>query len=406
MVIKAPARAGIVAAFALAAALSAGTAHADKNYGPGVTDTEIKLGETAPFSGPVSFYSVLAKVAAAYFRMIDESGGINGRKITLIQRDDGYSPPKSVEMVRRLVEQDGVLAIYDPIGTAPNSAIRPYLNASKVPQLFVSGGASKWADYRHYPWTIGWAPSYTTEAHIYARYILEHFPNSKIGMLYQDDDFGREFLKGVTDGLGEHARRMFVAALSYQVTDPTVDSQIISLSQAGIDVFLDITTPKFAAQAIRKAAEIGWHPVHFLDDGAAFIDSVFVPAGIDRSTGIMSAAYMKDPTDRRWAGDEGMRDWIAFMRRYFPDGDRSDIAAVYGYSMAQTMAQVIRQSGDDLSRDNLLRQATSLKDLSLPMLLPGIKIDTAPDRYDPIRREQLVRFDGKTWVPVGGFMGD
>lgn len=381
-------------------------AHADKKYGPGVTDTQITLGQTAPFSGPVAFYSVLAKVAAAYFRMVNEHGGINGRSIKLIQLDDGYSPPKSVEMVRRLVEQDKVLAIYDPIGTAPNSAIRPYLNKNRVPQLFVSGGTSKWGDFKHFPWTIGWTWTYVTEAHLYARYILAHYPNAKVGVLYQHDDFGREFRDAIREGLGDRADKTIVADLSYEVTDPTVDSQVISLSQSGANVFIDVTTPKFAVQAIRKSADLGWHPVHFIDDGAAFIGSVFTPAGLDRSKGTISANAMKDPTDPRWASDPGMQDWIAFMKKYFPEGDRGDIGAVYGYGLATTMAQVIRQCGDDLTRENLMRQATNLKNFKVPILLPGVTINTSPDNYYPIKQAQLIQFDGKTWIPIGALMAD
>jgi branched-chain amino acid transport system substrate-binding protein len=398
----------ITAAAILAALLVdvGASAEPTKTYGPGVTDTEIKLGQTAPFSGPVSFYAVLAKVAAAYFRMINDDGGINGRTITLVQVDDAYSPPRSVEAVRRLVEEDRVLALFDPIGTAPNTAIRPYLNKNQVPQLFVSGGASKWGDPKSFPWTIGWAPPYSTEAHIYARYILAHYPNAKIGVLYQNDDFGKEFLRGLRDGLGERAGAMVVAAQSYEVTDPTVDSQLISLSQSGADVFLDATTPKFAVQAIRKADELQWHPVHFLDDGAAFIGTVFVPAGIERAKGILSAAYLKDPGDQRWSDDPGMLAWTAFMKKYLPEGDRSDIAAVYGYGMAMTMAQVIRQCGDDLSRENLMRQATNLRDFQVPVLLPGVKINTSPTSYYPIKQDQLIQFDGSKWVPIDALMSD
>lgn len=381
-------------------------ANAEKKYGPGVTDREIALGQTAPFSGPVAFYSVLAKAAAAYFRMIDEQGGINGRQIKLIQLDDAYSPAKTVEMVRRLVEQDHVLAIYDPTGTGPNMAIRPYLNKNKIPQLFVSGGTSKWGDYKHFPWTIGWAPTYITESHLYARYVLAHHPDAKIAILYQNDDFGREFLNAVREGLGAHADKMVVAALSYEVTDPTVDSQVISLSQSGADVFFDITTPKFAVQAIRKSADLGWHPVHFLDDGAAFINAVFVPAGIEHATGIISAAYMKDPTDPRWRSDKGMNDWIAFMKKYYPAGDRSDVGAVYGYGLAMTMAQVLRQCGEDLTRENLMRQATNLKDFHVPILLPGVTINTSPTNYYPIKQDQLIRFNGHSWAPIGDLMAD
>jgi len=374
---------------------------AQKQYGPGVTDTEIKLGQTMPYSGPASSYGTIGKVEAAYFRMINEHGGINGRKIDLISLDDGYSPPKTVEQVRRLVEEDHVLGTFQILGTPTNTAIVNYMNEHKVPQLFVATGATKWGDYKHTPWTMGWQPTYQTEGHIYAKYILNTLPNAKIAILYQNDDAGKDYVKGLKDGLGDKAATMIVKEVSYETSDATVDSQVVSLQQSGADLFYNVAIPKFAAQAIRKAYDIGWHPTQILANVSASIAATLMPAGTEKSVGIISTQYLKEPLDPTWANDKGIEDWHAFMKQYYPEGDLKDAANVYGYTVAATMVQVLKQCGDDLTRENLMKQAANLKDLELPLLLPGIKINTSPTRYFPITQEKLIRFDGKTWVQIG-----
>jgi branched-chain amino acid transport system substrate-binding protein len=376
-------------------------ATAQKQYGPGVTDAEIKLGQTMPYSGPASSYSTIGKVEAAYFRMIDEHGGVNGRKIDLISLDDGYSPPKTVEQVRRLVEEDHVLATFQTLGTPTNTAIVNYMNEHKVPQLFVATGATKWGDYKNTPWTMGWQPTYQTEGHIYAKYILKNLPNAKIGILYQNDDYGKDYVKGLKDGLGDKAAKMIVKEVSYETSDPTVDSQVVSLQQSGADLFYNVAIPKFAAQAIRKAYDIGWHPIQILNNVSASIAATLIPAGTEKAVGIISTQYLKEPLDPTWANDKGIEDWRAFMKQYYPEGDLKDAANVYGYTVAATMVQVLKQCGNDLTRENLMKQAANLKDLELPLLLPGIKINTSPTRYFPITQEKLIKFDGKTWVQIG-----
>jgi branched-chain amino acid transport system substrate-binding protein len=376
-------------------------AMAQKQYGPGVTDTEIKLGQTMPYSGPASSYGTIGKVEAAYFRMINEHGGVNGRKIDLISLDDGYSPPKTVEQVRRLVEEDHVLATFQTLGTPTNTAIVTYMNEHKVPQLFVATGATKWGDYKNTPWTIGWQPTYQTEGHIYAKYILQNLPNAKIGILYQNDDYGKDYVKGLKDGLGDKAAKMIVKEVSYETSDPTVESQVVSLQQSGADLFYNVAIPKFAAQAIRKAYDIGWHPTQILNNVSASIAATLIPAGVEKAVGIISTQYLKESFDPTWANDKGMKDWFAFMKQYYPEGDVKDLANVYGYSVAATMVQVLKQCGDDLTRQNLMKQATNLKDFELPLLLPGIKIKTSPTHYFPITQEKLIKFDGKEWVPMG-----
>jgi len=374
---------------------------AQKQYGPGVTDTEIKLGQTVPYSGPASSYGTIGKVEAAYFRMINEHGGVNGRKIDLISLDDGYSPPKTVEQVRRLVEEDHVLATFQTLGTPTNTAIVTYMNEHKVPQLFVATGATKWGDYKNTPWTIGWQPTYQTEGHIYAKYILQNLPNAKIGILYQNDDYGKDYVKGLKNGLGDKAAKMIVKEVSYETSDPTVESQVVSLQQSGADLFYNVAIPKFAAQAIRKAYDIGWHPTQILNNVSASIAATLIPAGVEKAVGIISTQYLKESFDPTWANDKGMKDWFAFMKQYYPEGDVKDLANVYGYSVAATMVQVLKQCGDDLTRENLMKQATNLKDFELPLLLPGIKINTSPTHYFPITQEKLIKFDGKEWVPMG-----
>ncbi len=385
-------------ALAVAAALVAGPATAQKT--PGVTATEIKIGQTNPYSGPASAYGTIGKVEAAYFNMINEKGGINGRKINFISLDDGYSPPKTVEQVRRLVEQDEVLMLFQTLGTPPNSAIHKYMNQKKVPHLFVATGATKWGDPEHFPWTMGWQPNYQTESRIYAKWLMQTKPNAKIGILYQNDDYGKDYVKGLHDGLGAKAKEMIVSELSYEVTDPTIDSQIVSLKGAGADVFFNVTTPKFAAQAIRKSSDIGWNPLHILNNVSISIGAVLEPAGLDKSTGLISAAYYKDPGDPDYAQEAAMKEWVEFMKKYYPDGSLADSFNIYGYLVAQTLVQTLKQCGNDLSRENVMKQAASL-DLALPLLHEGIKIKTGPKDFFPIKQMRLMKFDGAKWVAFG-----
>ena len=389
------------AAFGLALVLAAPQAPAQKRYDPGANDREIKIGQTMPYSGPASAYGTIGKVEAAYFKKINDEGGINGRKINFVSLDDGYSPPKTVEMVRRLVEQDEVLLVFQTLGTPSNTAIQKYMQAKKVPQLFVATGATKWNDPKGNPWTMGWQPNYQTETRIYARHISKEKPNAKIAVLYQNDDYGKDYLKGLEDGLGDKAKTMIVAKASYEVTDPTVDSQIVQLQASGADVFVNITTPKFAAQAIRKVHDIGWKATHYLNNVSVGVGSVLTPAGLDKSVGLISTQYIKDPTDRQWANDPAMKAWTEFMKRYYPEGSLIDNTNVYGYTVAKTLVQVLEQCGDNLTRENVMRQAANLKDFAPDTLLPGIKINTSPSDFAPIQAVQLMRFDGKTWVRFG-----
>jgi branched-chain amino acid transport system substrate-binding protein len=389
-------------AAALAASLMlASAAHAQKRYGPGASDTEIKLGQTMPYSGPASAYGTIGKAEAAYFRMINDQGGINGRKLNLISLDDGYSPPRTVEQIRKLVEDEQVLFTFQTLGTPSNTAIQKYMNARKVPHLFVATGATKWGDPQHNPWTMGWQPTYQHESQIYAKYLLKNRPNAKVAVLYQNDDYGKDYLKGFKDGLGSQGSKLIVAEASYEVTDPTVDSQIVALKASGADVLFNITTPKFAAQAIRKVHDIGWRPLHFLNVVSTSVAAVLQPAGLDKAVGLVSVAYFKDPTDPAWKDDKAVQDYFAFMKKYYPDGNPADSLNAYGYSVAQTLVQALKQCGDDLTRENLMRQAANLKDVELPMLLPGIRVNTSPTDFYPIEQVQLMRFDGKTWVLFG-----
>jgi branched-chain amino acid transport system substrate-binding protein len=368
---------------------------------PGVTATEIKIGNTNPYSGPASAYGTIGKAISAYFKMVNEQGGINGRKIDFVSLDDGYSPPRTVEMVRRLVEQDQVAFIFQTLGTPTNSAIHKYLNQQKVPHLFVATGATKWGDPKNFPWTMGWQPTYQAEGKIYAQYILKNIPNAKVGILYQNDDYGKDYVKGIKDGLGDAAKKVIVSEQSYEVTDPTVDSQIVNLKNSGANVFYNVTIPKFAVQAIKKAHDIGWKPVHLLNSVSSSVGVVLKPAGIEASKDIITSRYLKDPTDPAIKNDAGYKEWLAFMQKYYPDGALNDDFNVYGFSVAQTMAHVLKQCGKDLSRANLMKQAASIKDLSLPMLLPGIKINTSATDFYPIEQEQLAKFDGERWVNFG-----
>jgi branched-chain amino acid transport system substrate-binding protein len=368
---------------------------------PGVTDKEIKIGNINPYSGPASAYGTIGRGIAAYVKKVNDEGGINGRKINFITYDDGYAPPKAVEQARRLVEQDRVLFIFQSLGTPSNSAIWKYMNDKHVPQLFVATGATKWGDPAGHPWTMGWQPTYQTEAHIYAHYLLKNRPDAKIAVLYQNDDFGKDYLKGLKDGLGTAAAKMVIAEQSYEVSDPTVDSQMVNLKNSGADVFVNITTPKFALQAIKKVADLGWKPLHILTNVSTSLATVMTPAGTEASKGIISAFYLKDYDDPQWKDDPGTKEWLAWMKKYYPDGSLHELFNVYAYSVSQTLVQVLKQCGNDLSRSNVMKQAANLKDLTLPMLLPGIKINTGANDFFPIEQEQLARFDGERWVLFG-----
>ena len=380
------------------------SAMAQKKYDTGATDKEIKLGHINPYSGPASAYGNIGRAIAAYFDKINAEGGVNGCKINFVTLDDGYNPAKTVEQARKLVEEEEVLAIFQTLGTPPNSAIHKYMNTKKVPHLFVATGATKWGDPKNFPWTMGWQPNYQSEAKIYAMHILETKPNAKIAVLYQNDDYGKDYLKGFEDGLGDKAKTMIVSKISYEVTDPTVDSQMVTLKGSGADTFFNITTPKFAAQAIKKAGDLGWKPTHYLNSVSNAVGSVMVPAGLANGVGILSVSYIKDPTDPQFQKGKEYDDWLAWMQKYHPKGDLKDNFNVYGYTVAQTMVQVIKQAGDNLTRENLMRQAANL-DMTLPMLLPGVNIKTGPDDFYPIEREQLAKFDGKTWQLFGKVYG-
>jgi branched-chain amino acid transport system substrate-binding protein len=387
--------------------LAAATADAgETRYAPGISDSEIKIGQTMPYSGAASAWGADGLAEIAYIKMVNERGGVNGRKIRLISLDDAYSPPKTVEQTRKLVEHDEVAFIFSSLGTAPNSAIQKYLNERKVPQLFVASGASKWADPEHFHWTMGWPPSYYTEARIYARYIREHTPDARVAVLYQNDDYGKDYLSGLKDGLGDRYAKMVVAQVSYEVTDPTVDSQIVTLQASGADVFVDIAGPKFAAQAIRKVHAIGWQPLHFLNTVGSAVGAVLQPAGLENSVGIITARYYKDPGDPQWADDPGYREWLAWMKKYNPDGNVADYYNVLGYNIAMTLVHVLKQCGDDLGRENIMRQAADIHGLELPMLLPGVVVNTSAADYRPIRQMRLVQFDGQTWKSISDLIDD
>ncbi len=387
----------------VAGLLLSSAALAQKNYGPGVTDTEIKIGQTQPYSGPASTYSTIGKASAAYFAMINERGGIHGRKIDFLSWDDGYNPAKTVEQTRKLVEEKNVLVMFDSVGTPTSLSVQKYLNEKGIPQIFVGSGATRWADPQHFPWTIGWQPAYRTEGAVYGRYVLQTKPDAKIAALYQDDDYGHDYLNGMRDALGDKADKMFVASQTYVPTDPTVDSQMVFLQASGADVFLDISQPRITAMAIRKAYDLGWHPLHIVNSVSTSVEQVLRPAGFDKATGLIAAIYQKDPTYPAWKDDAGLADYLAFMAKYDPDGKPADSLNVYGYSVAQTLVTVLGQCGDDLTRANVMKQATSL-DLQLPMLLPGVKIAPTPTDYRVIKAMQLGRFDGTMWVRFGGIL--
>jgi ABC-type branched-subunit amino acid transport system substrate-binding protein len=382
-------------------AVAGSGAFAQKKYDAGATDTDIKIGNIMPYSGPASAWSVIGRTEAAYFHKINVEGGINGRNINFISYDDAYSPPKAVEQARRLVESDEVLLIFGPLGTPSNTAIQKYMNAKKVPQLFVQTGATKWNDPHNFPWTIGWQPNYQNEARIYAKYILREKPNARIAVLYQNDDYGKDYLKGLKDGLGDRAASMIVSEDAYDLYETTIDSHVVKMKSLNADVFVDITGPKFAAQAIRKAAQIGWKPLHFLNTVATSIGAVIQPAGFENAQGIISVAFLMDPLDPHWKNDPGMKAFDDFLAKDFPEGNRADSLVVTGFNVAQTLVQVLKQCGDNLTRENVMKQAANLKDFTTTNLLPGITINTSPIDFAPIKQVQLRRFTGETWELFG-----
>jgi len=386
--------------------ISAGSVIAQKKYDLGASDTEVKLGQTMPYSGPASALSTLGKAQAAYFAMVNANSGVNGRKIVFVSLDDGYSPPKTVEQTRKLIEVEKVLALFSPLGTASNSAIHKYVNANKVPHLFIASLLMRWADPEHFPWTIQTIlPPFQLETEVLADYVLKTHPNAKIGVLYQNDDYGKDNLKGLKKGLGDKARIMIVAEASYEVTDPTVDSQIVAFKGAGADTFANFTTPKFGAQAIRRAYDIGWKPLQLIAFPASSIGAVLRPVGVEKAIGLITTTVAKDPSDPQWHDDSAMKEYLAWAKRWYPEGDPEVWDNVLGYNSAQLMVEVLKRCGDELTRENLLRQATDIKDLQLPMMLPGIKINTGPKDYLPVKQVQLVRFDGERWVRFGEIIG-
>ena len=392
----------LLASIVIGLLVRANPAAAEKKYDPGATDNEIKIGNIMPYSGPLSAYALNGRAEAAYFNKVNSEGGINGRKIKFISYDDAFSPSKTVEQARRLVESDEVLLVFNSLGTPTNNAIRQYMNLKKVPQLFVATGATQFGDFKSFPWTIGWQPTYQTEGRIYAKYILQNLPQGKIGILYQNDDSGRDYVKGLRDGLGtEAAKRMIVAELPYDPSETTVKSQVVTLKTSGADIFFNEATPKFAAQAIRKAAEIGWKPTQFLASISNSVGSVLKPAGLENAKGILSANFLKDPTDPTWKDDPAIKEWLTFMAKYFPEGDKTSTFSVYGYLLAQTLVQVLKQCGDELTRENVMRQAANLHDFELGLLLPGIKINTNPNDYFPLEEMQMSRFNGEHGVLFG-----
>jgi branched-chain amino acid transport system substrate-binding protein len=384
------------ASFLLASALAAAG-----EYGPGVTDTEIKIGNTMPYSGPASGLGTLGKAEAAYFAMVNDQGGVNGRKINFITRDDGYSPPKTVDIVRHLVEEEQVLLMFSQLGTATNTAVQDYLNDNKVPQLLIATGAAKWDDPKYHPWTMAFTPSYQIESRIYARYILKNLPNAKIGVLYQNDDFGKDYLIGLRQGLGDQADKMIVATKSYETTDPTIDSQVVALQASGADVVLTAAVPKFAAQAIRKIYDVGWKPTHMIGYPSSSIGGVMKPAGLDKSVGVISATPFKDGTDPQWQDSQEYKDWLAWMQKYNASASLGDPFNVDGYVRGKLLVTLLKAAGDNLTRQNVMKQAASIHDLTIPMMLPGITVSTRADDYQPVKQMQLQRFDGTTWKLFG-----
>jgi len=391
----------LTAAAAVFSLLASQSAFAQKRYDTGASDTEIKIGNIMPYSGPASAYGIIGKTEEAYFKMINEAGGVNGRKINFISYDDGYSPPKAVEQTRKLIESDEVLLIFNALGTPSQTAVQKYHNAKKVPQLFVATGASKWNDPKDFPWTMGFQPSYRVEARIFAKYILKEKPNAKVAIFYANDDFGKDYLAGIKDIFGSKASNLIVAEESYETTEPSIDSHIVKLKGTGADVFVNISTPKFAAQAIKKMAELEWKPTHVLTDVSVSIGAVMKPAGLEASEGILSAQYMKDASDPQWKDDEGMKKFMAFIDKYMPGANVADLNLAYGYAAAQTMVQVLKQCGDDLTRENVMKQAASLKDFAPDTLIPGIKVSTSPTDFGPIEQLKMMQFKGGKWELFG-----
>ena len=379
----------------------AGSAGAQNKYDTGATDSEIKIGQTMPYSGPASAYGVIGKTEQAFMKMINDQGGVNGRKINLLSLDDGYSPPKAVEQVRKLIEQEEVLFLWQTLGTPSNSAIHKYVNQKKIPHIFLATGATKWGDPKNYPWTMGGQPAYQTEAHIYARYLLKTKPDAKIAVLYQNDDYGKDLLKGLKDGLGDKAAKMIVGEVSYEVTDPTVDSQVVTLKGTGADTMFHFATPKFAAQSIRKVYDIGWKPLQFVNNVSAQVQSVLTPAGLEKSTGLITASYIKDINDPQWADSKDVKEYFAFMKKYFPEADPKEYNSAYGYLQSNMLLQTLKQCGNDLTRENIMRQAANLKNVDVPLLLPGIKVNTSPTDFFPIEQQMMAKFDGKEWKNFG-----
>ena len=396
----------LAAVSAVAVALSASSASAQKKYDTGATDTEIKIGQTVPFSGPASAYATIGKTQAAYVKMINDQGGVNGRKINFVQYDDAYSPPKAVEQVRKLVESDEVLLTFQLIGTPSNAAVQKYLNQKKVPQLFAATGASKFTDPKNFPWTMGYNPNYQSEGRIYAQYILKNYPNAKVGILFQNDDLGRDYVTGLKAGLGDKAATMIIAETSYELTDPTIDSQIVKLKTAGADLFFDASTPKFAAQAIKKIADLDWKPVHILDINATSVGAVMKPAGLENAKGVISVNYGKDPLDPTWKDDAGMKKYFDFMAKYYPEGDKDSNFNSYGYSTAHLLIEVLKRCGDDLTRDNVMKQATSLKGVVGDLSLPGMSVSTSPTDYRVNKQLQMMKFNGERWELFGPIIED
>jgi branched-chain amino acid transport system substrate-binding protein len=393
----------LAGAGALALAVTAAPANAQKKYDEGASDIEIRIGNTNPYSGPASAYGQIGKAIEAYFRMINDKGGINGRKINFVSYDDAYAPPKAVEMVRKLVEEDKVLFVFQVLGTPPNTAIHKYMNLKKVPQLFVASGASVWGKPKEFPWTMGWQPDYFTEGVIYARHILANVKDPKIAVLMQNDDYGRDYLNGFKQGLGKDTGKI-VQVATYEVADPTVDSQIIALKNSGANTFFNITTPKFAAQAIKKAAEIGWKPTQYLNNISASVGAVMKPAGFDNGQGILTASYIKDPTDPQWKKDADMIAWSEFMDKYYPGGDKKSWFPAYAYAVTATLVEVLKRAGDNLTRENVMKQAAGLKNVEIPLLLPGIKINTSPTDFYPIQSVRMARFKGETFELFGDIL--
>jgi len=387
----------------LLAASMATAASAQKKYDPGATDTEIKIGNIMPYSGPASSYATIGKTEDAYFKKINSEGGINGRKITFISYDDGYNPAKTVEQARKLIESDEVLLIFNSLGTANNTAIQKYMNTKKVPQLFVSTGAAKWNDPKNFPWTMGWQPNYQVEARIYAAYILKNHPGKTIGVMYQNDDFGKDYVIGLREGLGDQANKLIVVESSYETTSPTVDSQVVQIKSANPDIFINISTPKFATQAIKKLGELKWNPIHFLTNVSVSVGSVMKPAGYENGQGILSAAYLKDPKDPQWKDDAGLNEWRAFMTKWYPEGDQEDAATVFAYGVAKGLEQVLRQCKDDLTRDNIMKQAANLN-FEIGIYLPGTRIKTSATDFAPLEQLQMMRFKGESWELFGPLM--